>query len=165
MTEDKIYKIGIVEDDRMFGEMLLWYFKDIDKYDAKLYPTAEDLLDDRYFEADILILDYHLNSEKPDAMNGMELAKIKKDIPKIILSAQEEIPVALEMLKYKGCDYIEKGKFDIEKARESVDAIVEQLKLNEEIEVSRNNNKKSMFRLGFTISIIVIIILAIISSH
>jgi len=165
MIEDKTYKIGIVEDDRMFGEMLLWYFTDSNEYEAKLYPTAEDLLDDRYFEADILILDYHLNSVKPDAMNGMELAKIKKDIPKIILSAQEEIPVALEMLKYKGCDYIEKSKFDIEKARESVAAIVEQLKLNEEIKVSRRNSKKSMFRLGFTVSIIIIIILAIISSH
>jgi two-component system OmpR family response regulator len=78
------------------------------------YPTGELCIENLHHKPDVIVLDYHLNGKDNTAMDGMKtLDKIKArhpDIPVVILSAQDDIDVALNCLQHKAFDYLVKNK-------------------------------------------------------
>ena|ERR1035437_9930594 len=78
------------------------------------YNTGEDALAQITEQPDIAILDYQLDSVRPDAMNGIQiLTKLKErfpDLPVIFMSAQDRMEVASNTIKYGAYDYIVKGE-------------------------------------------------------
>jgi DNA-binding NarL/FixJ family response regulator len=64
--------------------------------------------------ADIVVLDYHLNTESENAMNGIEvLKKIKKINSKIIvvmLSAEDKLKILTDCIKNGAYEYVVKSE-------------------------------------------------------
>lgn len=83
--------------------------------DAQLtcYSSGEEALQSIFKKPDLIILDYHLDSSDPMAMNGMQLLnKIKErfsDAAIVFLSAQESTDIAANTIKFGAFDYIVKN--------------------------------------------------------
>ncbi|MFM7216912.1 MAG: response regulator [Bacteroidota bacterium] len=107
--------IAIVEDDRHMTEMLSDFISS--KYPSaqiEVFKSGEEALSDLSTRPDLVILDYHLDSMNPTAMNGLQiLEKLKeryKDIQVVFLSAQESTEIAANTVKYGAFDYILKNQ-------------------------------------------------------
>ena len=120
--------IYLVEDNAIFASTTTKGLENELGFMVMVFSTGELLLQhiDQHPEEvpSIIILDYYLNSEVVDAMNGGEvLAKLKDPVkrinplrktPVIILSSADELGTAVNLLKKGATDYIlkEDGFFD-----------------------------------------------------
>ncbi len=102
-------KIFIVEDDVIFGKSILYYLSLNPENEISLFLNGKDALAQRYQNPDLIILDYNL-----PGMNGMEAMRsfhsFNKNFPIIIISAQSDIRVAVNLLKEGAFDYIVKDQ-------------------------------------------------------
>jgi len=101
------YKIFVVEDDLWYSKYLNHQLSLNPEYEVKIFNDAKSFLAAMHELPDIITLDYNL----PD-MNGSEiLKKIKSISPNtnvIIISGQEDIQTAINLLKDGAYDYITK---------------------------------------------------------
>jgi response regulator of citrate/malate metabolism len=107
-------RISVIEDELQMAEMVKDFIRH--KYsiaEINMYTSGEEALEKIYETQDLFIVDYHLDSGNPDAMNGVEfLNKIKERYPNariIFLSGQEKAEVAANTMKYGAYDYIVKN--------------------------------------------------------
>src|SRR5205085_8644032 len=88
------------------------------------FGTGEEALRHLEEKPDIIVLDYHLNSEAKDAATGLEiLTTIKKHypaIPVIMLSSQERYAVAMQAIQKGAEHYVIKDKNAFEKIAEII---------------------------------------------
>lgn len=81
--------------------------------EVKVFDDSQDFINQLIFEPDAVIIEH---SVKP--FNGIEvLKKIKRqspDLPVIYLSAQQDLKIAVDALKFGAFDYIIKGDSDHE---------------------------------------------------
>lgn len=128
------FKIFIVEDDPWYGEMLKYHLSLNDEYEILLYQNANECLKNLHLKPDVISVDYNL----PD-MNGEELfQKIKLQnsaISVIVISGQEEINVAVSLLKKGVRDYILKDDNTKELLWNSILRIRENSELKHEVAV------------------------------
>lgn len=100
-------KIFIVEDDIIFGKSILYYLSLNPENEISLFTNGKEAIAQRYQNPDLIILDYNL-----PGMNGMEVMQsfhnFNKNFPVIIISAQSDIRVAVNLLKEGAFDYIVK---------------------------------------------------------
>ncbi len=115
MYTNKNIRITLIDDDPNMSEMLRDFFQD--KYPSSeltSFTSGETALNDMYQAPDLIVLDYHLDSTDPGAMNGIQvLKKIKDrfpDVPVIFLSGQEKAEVAANTMKYGAYDYVVKNE-------------------------------------------------------
>ncbi|MBA3828179.1 MAG: sigma-54-dependent Fis family transcriptional regulator [Taibaiella sp.] len=98
------FRIFIVEDDPWYGEILQYHLALNPDYDISLFTTAGQCLAQLHRKPDLITIDYTL----PDG-NGLQLLKKIKEtnasIPVIVISAQENITTAVEILKSGASDY------------------------------------------------------------
>lgn len=132
--------VFIVEDDDMYREMLDMSLKSNGFEDALSFSSGEACLNSLYRMPDIILLDYNLGG-----LNGDEVLKQIKsfnpDIQVVFLSAQEEVEIAVNALKYGAFDYVVKNETAFEKVFEIIGKI---MKHNEYLEKSKS--KKSFWR-------------------
>lgn len=116
MNLNKKINIFIVEDNKIFAIALK---ADIESafagmsIDIKTFETGEECLS-KFIEVkpQIVILDYHLDKNTPDAANGLTvLSWIKNNNPityVIMLTKDDNIDIALQSFKHGASDYIVK---------------------------------------------------------
>ncbi len=101
------FKIFIVEDDKWYGGLLHHYLSQNPDYEITLIGSGKECLAQLHRKPDLVTIDFGL----PD-MNGEELyKKIKQaqpNLPVIIISAQEKITTAVDLLKMGAEDYLVK---------------------------------------------------------
>jgi len=101
------FKIFIVEDDKWYGGLLQHYLSQNPDYEITLIGSGKECLAQLHRKPDLVTIDFGL----PD-MNGEELyRKIKQaqpNLPVIIISAQERITTAVDLLKMGAEDYLVK---------------------------------------------------------
>lgn len=141
----KTVKIFVVEDDPMYAKILEYHLNQNPDYDVKVFADGKSCLENLYENPDIITLDYSL----PD-ISGMEvLRKLQEhdsEIPVIIISGQEDVTTAVNLLKEGAYDYITKDKNTKDRVWNSVKNIREKLKLKEEIsELRQEIGKKYEF--------------------
>src|SRR5947209_20635834 len=112
---DTNLSIVMVDDDPTMCEMVRDSLtKKFPGVHLTTYNTGEDALSRISAEPDIFVLDYQLDSVKPDAMNGIQiLSKLKErypNVPAIFLTGQDRIEVASNTIKYGAYDYIVKNE-------------------------------------------------------
>ena len=92
----------------MYGRVLSYHLSQNPEYQVEVFTKGKECIANMYKKPDIITLDYSL----PD-MSGLEvLQKIQEsapDIPVIIISGQENIETAVELLKAGAYDYIVKN--------------------------------------------------------
>ena len=102
-------KIVIVEDDRFFANLIQQHLEHSNYTDIVVFHQGEDCIMQLYKRPDLIILDHQLGDT-----NGIDILRniksVNPNIPVIFLSAQEEMKVAVNALKYGAYDYIEKNE-------------------------------------------------------
>ncbi|UTW67933.1 sigma-54-dependent Fis family transcriptional regulator [bacterium SCSIO 12643] len=99
------FKIFIVEDSPWYAEMLKYHLTLNPDYEVHIFETGKDCLANMHLRPDVICLDYFL----PDSSGEKLFEKIQsqnKDLPVIIISGQEELSVAVKLLKNGVYDYI-----------------------------------------------------------
>ncbi len=103
------YSIFIIEDDAWYGEIIQYHLSLNPDYRVTRFEKAQDALKKIHLNPDLITIDYSL-----DDMDGKELLRhikeSKPDIPVIVISAQEDITTAVQLLKSGATDYIVKNE-------------------------------------------------------
>ena len=141
----KKYLIYSVEDDAIFRRMIGYKISMNVDYEVQLFEDAKSLISALSFRPDVLILDLNL----PD-MGGMELfEKVKEQSPFtqiIIVSAQDDIEIALSLLKKGAFDYIVKNEQTLDRLWKTLIQAVEKVDSTKELQqVCQEVNQKIDF--------------------
>lgn len=154
MASEKRY-LFLVDDEPIQNEMLKDYLSDRFLYEIKNFDNGEDALKSMYLNPEILVLDYYLNANNPDAQNGIEILKqIKETNPNtqvIALSGQDKIEVAIDTIKYGAYDYVVKG----ESAFSRIENIINNLSELHKIQTINKAQKNTITFLTIVLCLIV----------
>lgn len=127
------YNIYIVEDDPWYGEILAYHLSLNPDYKVSRFESGKDCLAKMSAKPDLVTIDFSL----PD-MQGDELFKKIREtnptVPVIIISAQEEVSVAVKLLKMGVNDYLVKDEATKDLLWNSVVRIRENQSLKKEVE-------------------------------
>ena len=142
--------------------MLKDHLSKMSKYEIHDFPTGEECLAAAKVRIpQIVFLDYNLNSQVRDAMDGIDVLKELKNIyPEmevVMISGQDRIEVAVNTMKYGAFDYIVKGEGSFLRAEKAMFNIYRYHRL----QGSANRYKKLMtfFGIGMLLMIILVIFL------
>ncbi|AYL95152.1 sigma-54-dependent transcriptional regulator [Mucilaginibacter celer] len=130
------YNIFIVEDDRWYGEILQYHISLNPDYKVTRFETAKDLLNNLYQQPDLITLDFSL----PDMLGDKLFQKIREvnsTVPIIMISSQEKIAVAVNLLKMGVTDYLVKDDSTKDLLWNSIVRIRENQSLKKEVETLR----------------------------
>jgi two-component system, NtrC family, response regulator AtoC len=144
MKEQK-FKIYIVEDDNWYRELLAHVASLNPDFEVKAFSTGKDFLKSLPDNPDVVSLDFML----PD-MEGIEvLQQIKKFNPEIevlMVSQQDKIETALDLLKAGAYDYITKSPDTNERFINTLNHIFKNRTLKKQISrLEKEVNKKYSF--------------------
>jgi two-component system OmpR family response regulator len=141
MNSTEQLSIFLVDDDPMFTMALENQLEQKFKAKYSKFSTGEECLKNLDQNPKIVVLDYFLNSESPDAMNGIEVLKeIKSNIPEamvIILSAQDKMGVAMNAIKSGALDYIIKNENAFLRIQNAIKNAMDRISLHDNIKEYR----------------------------
>lgn len=125
-------KIFLVEDDPWYGEILRHHLEQQPQLQVSLFTTARDCLQELHQKPDIVCVDYGLPDMDGDRLVEEMLLRIP-DLPVIIISGQEDISVAVKLLKQGARDYFTKDNHTRELLVRSILNIKENLQLKKQV--------------------------------
>ncbi len=130
------YSIFIVEDDPWYGELLDYHLSLNPDYTVTRFTNAKSFLDQLHLKPDLVTIDYSL-----PGTNGLELFTMIRSVypsmPVIIISGQEDVNTAVELLKKGVNDYIVKDENTKDILWNSILRIRENQSLKKEVETLR----------------------------
>jgi DNA-binding NtrC family response regulator len=130
-------KIFVVEDDPLYAKMLRHKLSMDPDFEVSVFNDGASFLKQLKENPSVVTLDHSL----PD-VSGLEILKsIKRDYPAInvvVLSAQEDVSTAVEMLRGGAYDYIIKDAGSMDKIWHVVHQANEKRTLQEEVEYLTN---------------------------
>ncbi|MCK5765631.1 MAG: sigma-54-dependent Fis family transcriptional regulator [Bacteroidales bacterium] len=125
-------RVFIVEDDKLYGEMLRYHLALNPDNEVLSFTTGKECIDNLYKDPDFISLDYSL----PD-MSGFDvLQKIHSynaKLPVVIVSGQEDVGTAVNLLKEGAYDYFVKDSDTKNRLWHSIQKVKENILLKEEI--------------------------------
>lgn len=130
------FKIFILDDDVWYSELLAYHLSLNPDYELKKFHSAKDCLASLHEKPNVVTLDYSL----PDKNGDEVLSKIKEQSPDtqvIVISGQEDVATAVDLLKKGAYDYIVKDDDTPERLWNTIIKIRENLSLREEIDQLR----------------------------
>lgn len=128
----KKINIFVVEDNPVFGKMISHYLSLNEEYNVSLYKNGKDCLRHFHKKPDIVCVDLGL-PDIPGETLILKLREVNPTLPVIVISGQDKISVAVELLHSGIEDYIEKNSNSIERLWNSLIKIREKLELKNEI--------------------------------
>ena len=145
MTE-KPFKIFVVEDSEWYNKLLVHTLSLNPDYEVKSFFNGSDFLNSLHESPDIVTLDYRL----PD-LTGLEVLKRirqeNSDVQVILISEQEDINMAVTLLKQGAYDYLTKSEDIKDRLLNTVQNIRNDIGLKKEISALRKEiQKKYSFR-------------------
>lgn len=133
MYDNEPVKIFVVEDDSAYTKFLEYVLSLNPDFEVTSFNTAKTFLDKLHEKPNIITLDYTL----PD-MEGEKVLRAIKDfdpnIPVIIISAQEKIGTAVELLKSGAYDYIIKDEETKDRLLNTINNARRNISLTKEID-------------------------------
>lgn len=117
-------KLFLVDDDVDFLKLLKIQLLQQHDIIIETFSTGELCIENLSSDPDIIIVDYNLNSVEKNAMNGIQtldkIKAMKEDIPVIMLSAQDEIDIAITCMCHKAFDYVVKSATDFPRLKKVI---------------------------------------------
>lgn len=115
--------IFVVQDSVVYKDLIIGYLKSHKYQNVKTFKNGEECLKGLTVQPDLVVLDYAYQG-----MNGLELMrKIKEKYPEtdfIFLSAQNDVEVAVKLMKVGAADYIVKNEKAPYNLTKSIDHLV-----------------------------------------
>lgn len=102
------YHIFMVEDDKWYGQVLEYHFSLNPDYKITRFETAKQVLDNLYLQPDLITIDFSLPDMSGDKLY-QKIREVNSLIPVIVISGQQEIAVAVSLLKMGVSDYVIKN--------------------------------------------------------
>ncbi|MBC7381677.1 MAG: sigma-54-dependent Fis family transcriptional regulator [Bacteroidia bacterium] len=103
------YKIFVVEDDTWYRNFLSYSIQLNPDYEVRVFENGKDCLNNLHLKPDLITIDYSL-----PGMNGAELIKRIKEVDDsiqlIVISGQDDVATAVELLKLGVFDYLIKNE-------------------------------------------------------
>lgn len=135
------FKIFIVEDDPWYGELLKYHLSLNADYEVELFTKPLVFLEQLYRKPDLVTIDYNL----PELNGDKLLERIKafnNALPVIVISGQNDIGVALNILKLGAAEYIIKDDNTKDILWNSVQRILENITLKQTVESLKEELEK-----------------------
>ena len=108
-SEKSHFKIFVVEDDTWYRNFLNYSLQLNPDYEVHTHESGKDCLNNLYLKPDLITVDYSM-----PGMNGAELIKKIKEFDEniqiIIISGQDDVGTAIELLKLGVFDYLIKNE-------------------------------------------------------
>lgn len=142
MKPSKPLKIFVLEDDLWYGTMLEHYLSLNPDYQVQRFETEKDFYQKLHENPDVVTLDYSLT----EGDGGKVLKRIKEynpEIEVIMISGQEDISTAVELLKSGAFDYIVKDDDTKDRLWNVLIHLQEIKGLKKEVETLKNELKRS----------------------
>lgn len=127
------YKIFVVEDDPWYGQLLTHHLSLNPDYDVELFEKGREMLKKLYKNPHLVCMDFGLPDIKGETLLK-EIQLRNNSIPVIVISGQEEISVAVNLLKAGARDYIIKDEHAKDLLWRSVINIRENQSLRDEVD-------------------------------
>jgi two-component system, NtrC family, response regulator AtoC len=140
------YHIYIVEDDPWYGEILAYHLGLNPDYKVTRFETGKDCLAKMSAKPDLVTIDFSLPDMKGDEL-FKKIRELQPGIPVVIISAQEEVSIAVSLLKMGVSDYLIKDEATKDLLWNSIIRIRENQSLKKEVEHLREElGQKYSFR-------------------
>ena len=136
MKNRSTFKIFILEDDVWYGSMLQHYLSLNPDYEVRRFENSATFFGALHDSPQVVTLDYSL----PDCDGGEALKKIKEINPStqvIIISGQEDVATAINLLKNGAFDYIVKDDDTKDRLWNTIQHLQEINGLKQEVEQLR----------------------------
>ena len=127
------FKIFIVEDDPWYGEILEYHLSLNEDYIISRFTTGKECLANLHKKPDLITIDFSLPDFTGDKLY-QRIKEIDDSIPVLAISGQEEIAVAVNLLKLGVTDYIIKDENTKDMLWNAVINIRKMGKLKKEVE-------------------------------
>ena len=166
-TKTNKYKVFLVDDEAMVRRMLEFRLKKRDDLEIYSYASGEACMENlSQKKPDIIILDYHMDTDNENNMNGLDtLLKIVETEPEsqvAMLSSQDNVGVAVDVLKKGAVDYIIKNSVFAVNTESAINKIIQGIELKEEIkELTARIKRDKLLMRGYFFIISVLVLLAI----
>ncbi|QCR22510.1 sigma-54 dependent transcriptional regulator [Pontibacter sp. SGAir0037] len=134
-------KIFVLEDDQWYSQFLHYHLSLNPDHEVLVFNTAEDFIKNLHELPDIVTLDYYL----PGFAGEKILSKIVELSPKtytLVISGQEDISKAVNMIKEGAYDYIVKNEETKSRLWSTIEKVKHNISLKQEIEELRNEVKQ-----------------------
>jgi len=143
--------VVIVEDNEFFSSMIKMFIDTRFETDAQVFNSGEKMFAQIVEAPDIVFLDYQLDTKKSKNLNGKAILEIiKKKFPQslvVMLSSQNNIAIAIELLKAGACDYIVKNEEAIKNVEACIENLVYLLEARNQRTINNRIVKKDLFRI------------------
>lgn len=140
MQKTRNPRIFLIEDSVVYKDLIVGYLKSKGFTNLKIYKSGEECLKDIHLKPDLIILDY--SSEGKTGLDLMvQIQKENPDTDFIFLSAQNNVEVAVRIMKIGAGDYIVKNDKAPYNLVKSIDHLI-------------NSAKKEKATRGFKIGVV-----------
>jgi len=139
--KEKNFLIHILEDDKLYNSVLSHFLSLNPEHEVRSFSTGTALLKALHERPDLITLDYSL----PDGNADQMLKQIREALPDvriIIVSAQQDVKIAIDLLKRGADDYIVKDTETQDRLWIAVKNCKEKLSLKKEIEILQSEVSK-----------------------
>lgn len=120
--------VFVVDDDRLIQNLLEYTISSKEGYDVTVFPSSEDCIQNLEKKPDIIILDHYFNSKDKPLMTGLEalveIRKVEKSVPIIILSNQNNEQVIQEYMSKGATSFIPKKDYFISNVIDTCDQVL-----------------------------------------
>ncbi len=127
MQKTKNPLIFLIEDSIVYKDLIVGYLKSKKLTNLKVFRNGEECMKHMHLQPDIIIMDY-----SAEGKTGLELmVQIKKDHPDtdfIFLSGQNQVQVAVRIMKIGAADYIVKNQDAPANLYKSIEFLIQQSK-------------------------------------
>jgi len=127
------YNIFIVEDDPWYGEILDYHLSLNPDYKVTRFESGKACLEKMHLQPNLITIDFSLPDTTGDKL-FKRIQEINPQIPVIIISSQENITVAVDLLKMGVKDYLVKDDTTKDLLWNSIIRIRENQTLKKEVE-------------------------------
>jgi len=128
------YNIFIVEDDPWYSELLEYHLSLNPDYKITRFATGRDCLNQMYKQPDLVTIDFSLPDLPGDKLY-QKVREMSPTVPVIVISSQDDIRVAVQLLKMGATDYLVKDDSTRDLLWNAVIRIRENQSLKKEVEV------------------------------
>jgi len=147
--------VYLLDDDPVFSHALeLWF--ELEGYRIKTFHNVYAFFKGlKHREPDIVILDFALNEDDEGISTGDQVAELisqnNKELPVIMLSAQTDIQVAVDLFSKNIIDYVVKNEQFHFNLKQILTKLHEVSNLKREIRELKINSKIRLKRIGFVL--------------